>query len=95
LNAAFEQGRRQGDGAFPERLENILNRQHELYRLAGLIDWAAFEQEYGKYYSTGKGRPCIPLRLLVGLSYLGHAYGLSDEAGVGRSGESVLAVFLR
>ena len=69
---------------FRERLENILNRQHELYRLAGLIDWAAFEHEFGKYYSTGKGRPGIPLRLLVGLSYLGHAYGLSDEGVVVR-----------
>jgi IS5 family transposase len=69
---------------FRERLENILNRQHELYRLAGLIDWATFEQEFGKYYSTGKGRPGIPIRLLVGLSYLGHTYGLSDEAVVAR-----------
>jgi IS5 family transposase len=69
---------------FRERLENILNRQHELYRLAGLIDWAAFEQEFGKFYSTWKGRPGIPLRLLVGLSYLGHAFGLSDEAVVAK-----------
>ena len=26
---------------FRERLENILNRNHELYRLAGLITWDA------------------------------------------------------
>ncbi len=30
-------------------------------------------------YAKKKGRPGIPIRLLVGLTYLGHAYGLSDE----------------
>jgi len=30
---------------FRERLENILNREHELYRFAGLINWELFEQE--------------------------------------------------
>lgn len=69
---------------FRERLDNILNRHHELYKLAGLIDWEMFEQEFGKLYSTGKGRPGIPIRLLVGLSYLAHAYGLSDETVVFR-----------
>ena len=67
---------------FRERLENILNRNHELYRLAGLITWDVFEQEFGKFYSAKKGRPGIPIRLMVGLTYLGHAYGLSDEAVV-------------
>jgi len=67
---------------FRERLENILNRNHELYRLAGLISWDVFEQEFGIFYSAQKGRPGIPIRLMVGLTYLGHAYGLSDEAVV-------------
>jgi len=69
---------------FRERLDNILNRHHELYRFANLIEWDVFEQEFGKLYSTGKGRPGIPVRLMVGLSYLGHAYGLSDEAVVSK-----------
>jgi len=38
---------------FRERLENILNRHHELYRLAGLIDWSVFEKEFGKLYAYG------------------------------------------
>ncbi len=67
---------------FRERLDNILNRRHELFRLAGLIDWKAFEKEFGQFYSAKKGRPGISIRLMVGLSYLGHAYGLSDEAVV-------------
>jgi len=69
---------------FRERLENILNRHHELYRLAGLIDWDVFEQEFGEFYSARKGRPGIPIRLMVGLSFLGHTYGLSDEAVVSK-----------
>ncbi len=67
---------------FRERLDHILNRNHELYRLALLIDWEMLESEFGEFYSAKKGRPGIPIRLLVGLSYLGHAYGLSDEAVV-------------
>jgi IS5 family transposase len=69
---------------FRERLENILNRNHEIYRLAGLIAWDVFEHEFGKFYSAQKGRPGIPIRLMVGLTYLGHAFGLSDEAVVAR-----------
>jgi len=69
---------------FRERLENILDRNHELYRLAGLIDWDAFDREFGAFYAAQKGRPGIPIRLMVGLAYLGHAYGLSDEAVVAK-----------
>ena len=67
-----------------ERLDNILNRRHELCKLAGLIDWDVFEKEFGKFYSEKKGRPGIPIRLMVGLCCLGHAYGLSDEAVVAK-----------
>jgi len=68
---------------FRNRLENILNRRHELYRLSGLIGWEMFEQEFGKLYAE-EGRPGIPIRLMVGLTYLGHAYQLSDEEVVRR-----------
>ena len=50
-----------------ERLENILNRRHELYRLAGLINWEIFEKEFGNLYAEKQGRPGIPIRLMVGL----------------------------
>ena len=66
---------------FRNRLENILNRNHELYRLAVLIDWALFEQEFGALYSEN-GRPGIPIRMMVGLSYLSHAFNTSDEETV-------------
>jgi len=68
----------QGD-LFRGRLENIFNRNHELYRLAELIPWQAFAEESGVLYAEKKGRPGITIRLLVGLSFLGHAFSLSDE----------------
>ena len=67
------------DSLFRDRLENILNRRHELYRLAHRIDWKMFEGEFGNLYAPNKGRPGIPIRLLVGLTYLQHAFDLSDE----------------
>lgn len=68
---------------FRNRLENILNRWHELYRLSGLIDWEGFEQEFGRLYAEA-GRPGIPIRLMVGLLYLSHAFHTSDEETVRR-----------
>lgn len=67
------------DSLFRDRLENILNRRHELYRLAHQIDWKMFESEFGNLYAPDKGRPGIPIRLMVGLTYLQHAFDLSDE----------------
>lgn len=67
---------------FRERLDNILNRHHELFRFADMINWNSFEQEFGSLYAEKKGRPGIPIRLLVGLSYLSHAFNLSDQAVV-------------
>ena len=68
---------------FRKRLANMLNHQHELYRLAELINWGAFEDEFGKLYSEN-GRPGLPIQLMVGLTYLGHAFGVSDEEVVVR-----------
>jgi len=68
---------------FRSRLENILDHRHGLYRLSGLIDWEMFEREFGKLYSE-EGRPGIPIRLMVGLTYLSHAFNTSDEETVRR-----------
>src|SRR5512136_2109985 len=73
----------QGD-LFRSRLDQILNRQHPLYQLADTIDWSSFDQEFGTLYVENVGRPGLPIRLLVGLHYLKHAYNVSDEAVVER-----------
>jgi len=71
----------QGD-LFRSRLDQILNRQHPLYRLADSIDWLIFDRELGSLYVENVGRPGLPIRLLVGLHYLKHAYNVSDETVV-------------
>jgi IS5 family transposase len=68
---------------YRSRLDQILDHHHELFRLAGLIDWDRFDQEFGRFYRP-LGRPAKPTRLMVGLSYLQHTFNLSDEAVVQR-----------
>ena len=68
---------------YRSRLDQILDQRHELYRLAALIDWHRFDQEFGRFYRP-LGRPAKPTRLMVGLSYLQHTFNLSDEAVVQR-----------
>jgi len=71
----------QGD-LFRSRLDQILNRRHSLYRLADSIDWSFFDREFGPLYTENFGRPGLPIRLLVGLHYLKHAFNVSDETAV-------------
>ncbi|MBC4018170.1 IS5 family transposase, partial [Siccirubricoccus deserti] len=63
---------------FRARLENLVDPQHALVCLAGLIDWRRFEVEFGALYVDG-GRPGLPMRLMVGLHLLKHMDRLSDE----------------
>ena len=67
---------------FRSRLDNILDRRHPLFVLAGKIDWTFFEKEFGPLYVEKVGRPGLPIRLLVGLHYLKHTYRESDESVV-------------
>ena len=60
-----------------------MGRNHELYRLAALIDWPLLEQEFGALYSENS-RPGIPIRLMAGLCYPSHAFKTSDEETVRR-----------
>ena len=71
------------DDLFRMRLEQILDQRHVLYRLAGKIDWNAVEERFGGLYAEA-GRPGIPIRLMVGLHYLKHAFNESDETVVER-----------
>jgi IS5 family transposase len=69
---------------FRNRLENLLNQRHELYRLANLIDWSLFDNAFGSLYCPDNGCPAKATRLMVGLQYLKHVYGFSDDAVVQR-----------
>jgi len=69
---------------FKNRLDQILNDKHPLFRLADAINWEYFVGEFGPLYIENKGRPGKPIRLLVALHYLKHAYDESDESVVER-----------
>lgn len=71
----------QGD-LFRSRLDQLLNHEHSLFRLAEAIDWQAFDREFAPLYCADKGRPGLPTRLLVGLHYLKHLFNVSDETVV-------------
>lgn len=69
------------DDLFRMKLDQLISQQHELYRLANMIDWQACEDRFGGFYAE-KGRPGIPVRLMVGLEYLKQMFNVSDEVAV-------------
>ena len=69
---------------FRSRLDQILNKRHPLFVLSHQIDWSYFEKNYGPTYVESEGRPGNPIRLMVGLHYLKHAYDESDESVLAR-----------
>ena len=64
---------------FQTKLEDIIDMNHEMVRLAGHIDWDALDREYGMMYHESKGRPAHPTRLMAGLHYIKEAFAVSDE----------------
>jgi len=68
-----------GEGdLFRARLDQIINMQHELVRLAGQLDWEWLDGEIAPLFSD-KGRPAIESRFMLGLLLLKHVFALSDE----------------
>ncbi len=66
---------------FRLKLTNLIDLRHELCRLADQIHWQDLVDQFGVLYSE-HGRPGVPIRLMAGLHYLKHTFGLSDEAVV-------------
>lgn len=64
---------------FRSRLDQILNLEHELAKLARLIEWQFLETRFGEVYSDGPGQPPLPTRLMAGLCLLKYTFSLSDE----------------
>jgi len=75
------------DDLFRHRLENLIDTRHELVKLSKLIDWQHFDAQWGDFFCE-VGRPAIATRLIAGLHYLKHTYGLSDEQVVRRWSEN-------
>jgi len=63
---------------FRPLLVDFIDTRHELVLLSDKIDWSYFENELAKFYSD-RGRPSIPVRLMVGCLMLKRLYNLGDE----------------
>lgn len=68
------------DGLFRQRLTSIIDTRHPLVLLAAQIDWAALEARLAGRFVAERGRPALPVRLMVGLHLLGQIKNLSDGA---------------
>lgn len=64
------------DRARPQ-LADVIDPRHDLVRLAGRIDWAAFDRRFAASHAE-TGRPAVPTRLIVGLHLLKRLRKLSD-----------------
>lgn len=69
----------QGD-LYRARLDQILNSTHPLIVLSDRVNWRFYEESFGGLYVEDLGRPGLPIRLMVGLHYLKHAFNESDES---------------
>jgi len=61
------------------RLDLMLNMEHELVKLSETMNWASLVEAFGPLYSEKMGRPGIPIRTMAGLVLLQHTFALSDE----------------
>ncbi|HEX9071184.1 MAG TPA: IS5 family transposase [Pseudolabrys sp.] len=64
---------------FRARLDQIIDLEHALAKLARAIDWQFLEEKFGAVYTDKPGHPPLPTRLMAGLAILKHSYDLSDE----------------
>src|ERR1700687_2076931 len=64
---------------FRSRLDQVINMDHALVKLARTIDWGFLGQKFGAVDGEAPGRPPLPTRLMAGLAILKHSYNLSDE----------------
>src|SRR5438874_201168 len=64
---------------FRSRLDQIINMDHALAKLARTIDWGFLEEKFGAVYADAPGGPAADAAD-GGLAILKHTYNLSDEA---------------
>ena len=64
------------------KLDDFLDKNNDLYRLAHIINWDYLLDSFGPYYVENKGRPGIPIRVIVGLHYLKYLFSESDDSVV-------------
>jgi transposase, IS5 family len=73
---------------FKVPLKHFIKENHELVLLSVKIDWEKIESELGVYYCDNNGRPCIPIRTIVGIVLLKRMFNESDESVLDRWAEN-------
>ena len=68
--------------------DDMLNRQHPLYRLSRKINWQVSEEALLPLYSSGQGGPAKPIRLMCGLPIIKHQRNISDGSVVEQGSEN-------
>lgn len=63
---------------FKPLLSDFIDLNHELVLLSDKIEWDYFDSNFDQYYSS-KGRPSMPVRLMVGCLLLKRIFNLGDE----------------
>ena len=66
---------------FRSRLDQIIDLQHALVRLARVIDWRFLEEKFGAVYTDKPGHPPLPTRLMAGLTILKHRTSPTRRCG--------------
>ena len=64
---------------FKVMLRDLVFERHELVLLEKAIDWKRFEKVLEPAYCENNGRPSIPVRMMVGLTFLKYMFDLSDQ----------------
>jgi IS5 family transposase len=65
---------------FKPLLRDIVSPRHAMVKLADTIGWQSFDDGLSECFCADNGRPSCPVKLMVALSYLKYASGMSDEA---------------
>ena len=67
------------DDFFKVMLRDLVHPGHELVLLRNAIDWQRFEKTLEPAYSSDKGRPSVPVRMMAGLTFLKYMFSMSDQ----------------
>ena len=67
------------DDLFKVMLSDLVSKDHELVLLRNAIDWQRFEKALEPAYSSDKGRPSVPVRMMAGFTFLKYMFAMSDQ----------------
>ena len=67
---------------FGTALVSFLDPNNSWIKLANKLPWSRIERELSVYFCEDNGRPCLPIRRMVGLLLIKQLEDLSDEAVV-------------